>query len=124
MKFLARPKGRDDVCSVTQCALLTCKYYKQYSLNCIELGFFNSLNETQINGTTHLLDRCNGIITRRFIAYEPVKWEINAVLIAVSSSCSIAYIYTYISLISWLKLALFRYCYFEILSKILYFCGI
>ena len=50
MKFLTRPKGRDDVCSVTQCALLICKYYKQYSLNCVKLGFFNNLNKTQING--------------------------------------------------------------------------
>ena len=64
----------------------------------------------------HLLNKCNSIITRRFIAYEPAKWEINAVLITVSSSCSIAYVYTYINLISWLKLALFRYRYFKILS--------
>ena len=68
---------------------------------------------------THLLSKCNIIITRRFIAYEPAKWEINAVPVAVSSSCSIAYILTYISLISWLKLALFRYRYFQILSDIL-----
>ena len=63
--------------------------------------------------------KCNIIITRRFIAYEPAKWEINAVPVAVSSSCSIAYIFTYISLISWLKLALLRYRYFQILSDIL-----
>ena len=47
---------------------------------------------------THLLNKCNSIITGRFIAYEPVKWEINAVLVAVSSLCGIAYIYTYICL--------------------------
>ena len=70
---------------------------------------------------THLLHKCKIIITRRFIAYEPAKWEINAVPVpvAVSSSCSIAYIFTYISLISWLKMALFRYRYFQILSDTL-----
>ncbi len=26
----ARPKGHDDVCSVTQCAFPTCKYYRVY----------------------------------------------------------------------------------------------
>ena len=40
---------------------------------------------------THLLNKCNIIIKRRFMAYEPAKWEINAVLVAVSSSRSIAY---------------------------------
>ncbi len=35
----ARPKGHDDVCSVTQCAFPICKYYKQCSFNCAELGF-------------------------------------------------------------------------------------
>ena len=35
----ARPKGRYDVCSVTQCAFPICKYYKQCCLNCVKLEF-------------------------------------------------------------------------------------
>ena len=37
----ARPKGHYDVCSVTQCAFLIYKYYKQRSFNCARLGFSN-----------------------------------------------------------------------------------
>ena len=38
----ARPKGHYDVCSVTQCAFLIYKYYKQHSFNCAKLGFSNN----------------------------------------------------------------------------------
>ena len=35
----AQPRGHHDVCSVTHRALSICKYYKQCSFNCFELGF-------------------------------------------------------------------------------------
>ena len=63
MKFLARPRGHDDVCSVAQCALPICNYYKQCSFNCVELGFFDNLNKIQINlpyvDAIHWLNQCN-----------------------------------------------------------------
>jgi hypothetical protein len=65
MKFLARPNGRDVVCSVTKCALPINKYYKQCSL-CVVLGFFDNLiklNKIQINlryvDAIHWLNQCN-----------------------------------------------------------------
>ena len=79
MKFLARPRGHDDVCSVTQCALPICKYYKQCSFNCVELGFFYNLNKIQINlpyvDAIHWLNQCNDI-TIRFIAYKSPKFNV------------------------------------------------
>jgi hypothetical protein len=77
MKILAdeipgAAKSRDDVCSVTQCALPICKYYTQCSFNCVELGFFDNLNKIQINlcylDVIHWLNQCNYITRRRFIA--------------------------------------------------------
>jgi hypothetical protein len=83
-ELLARPRGHDDVCSVTQCALPICKYYKQCSINCVELGFFDNLNKIQINlryvDAIHWLNQCNAITIRRFIAYKPPKCEINVVV--------------------------------------------
>jgi hypothetical protein len=83
-ELLAQPRGHDDACSVTQCTLPICKYYKQCSFNCIELGFFYDLNKIEINlryvDAIHWL---KNITIRRFIAYKPPKCEINA---ACSSS--------------------------------------
>jgi hypothetical protein len=47
-EFLVRPRGHDDVCSVTQCTLPICKYYKQCSFNCVELGFFDNLRDRSL----------------------------------------------------------------------------
>ena len=83
-ELLERPGGHDDVCSVTQCTLPICKYYKQSSFNCAELGFFDNLNKIQINlpyvDAIHWLNQCNDITIRRFIAYRPPKFEINVVV--------------------------------------------
>ena len=70
----ANTRGHDDVCSVTQCALPICNYYKQCSFNCVEFGFFDNLNKIQINlpyvDAIHWLNQCNDITIRRCIAYK------------------------------------------------------
>ena len=61
MKFLAQPKDRDDLCSVTQRALV-CKYYEQCSFNCAEQRFFNNLNKINLryaNAIHWLSQLCN-----------------------------------------------------------------
>jgi hypothetical protein len=72
-ELLARPRGHDDVCRVTQCAHPICKYYKQCNFNCVELGFFDNLNKIQTNlpyvDAIRWLNRCNDNTIRRFIAY-------------------------------------------------------